>query len=88
MDFTIDIARPPERVFALIADLPSYPRWLPPSGLYGSTTQVSETPVTLGTTYVDGKQAPLRPLVMRPIRKENLRTLALMKQYLEREERA
>ena len=60
MDFTIDIARPPERVFALIADLPSYPRWLPPSGLYGSTTQVSETPVTLGTTYVDGKQAKLR----------------------------
>jgi uncharacterized protein YndB with AHSA1/START domain len=146
MDFTIEIAAPVERVFALIADLPSYPRWLPPSGLYGATTQVSETPVTLGTTYVDGKQAPLRgrvtefspphaiafhqesrllfsrlaidiryrlealdagtrvhrtttprlsgllaplrPLVMRPIRKENLRTLALMKQYLEREERA
>ena len=146
MDFTIDIARPPERVFALIADLPSYPRWLPPSGLYGSTTQVSETPVTLGTTYVDGKQAKLRgrvteyqppfaiafhqesrlllsrlaidiryrleplgagtrvhrtttprltgvlallqPLIIGPIRTENLRTLAMMKQYLEQEERA
>ena len=143
MDFTIDIAAPVERVFALIADLPGYPQWLAPSSLYGATTQVSETPVTLGTTYVDGKQAPLRgrvtefqpphtiafhqearlllsrlaidiryrleplgagtrvhrtttprltgllaplrPLVLRPIRRENLRTLAMMKQHLERE---
>ena len=146
MDFTIDIARPVEQVFALIADLPNYHQWLPPSGLYGTTTQVSDTPVTLGTTYVDGKQAtlhgrvtefqppvalafhqearllfsrlnidiryrleplgahtrvyrtttprlsgilaPLRPMVMRPIRNENIRTLAMMKQYLEHEERA
>jgi uncharacterized protein YndB with AHSA1/START domain len=146
MDFTIDIARPVERVFALIADLPNYHRWLPPSGLYGTTTQVSDTPVTLGTIYVDGKQATLhgrvtefrpplalafhqeaglllsrltidiryrleplgadtrvyrtttprlsgvlallQPLIVRPIRNENLRTLALMKQYLEQEVRA
>ena len=145
MDFTIDIARPAEHVFALIADLSNYPRWLPPSGLYGTTTQVSDVPVTLGTTYVDGKQAPLhgrvtefrppvaiafyqearlllsrlsidihyrleplgvhtrvhrtttprlsgmlallRPLIVRPIRNENLRTLAMMKQYLEHEGR-
>jgi uncharacterized protein YndB with AHSA1/START domain len=146
MDFTIDIARPVERVFALIADLPNYHRWLPPSGLYGATTQVSNTLVTLGTTYVDGKQATLhgsvtefrspvaiafhqearllfsrltidiryrleplgahtrvyrtttprvsgvlallQPMIVRPIRNENLRTLAMMKQYLEREGRA
>ena len=146
MDFTIDIARPPERVFALIADLPNYHQWLPSSGLYGATTQVSDTPVTLGTTYVDGKQAPLhgrvtefrppvalafhqearlllsrlsidiryrleplgahtrvyrtttprlsgvlallQPMIVRPIRNENLRTLAMMKQYLEHEGRA
>jgi uncharacterized protein YndB with AHSA1/START domain len=146
MDFMIEIARPVERVFALIADLPNYHRWLPPSGLYGATTQVSATPVTLGTTYVDGKQAtlhgrltefrppvalafhqearllfshltidvryqleslgehtrvyrtttprlsgvlaPLRPMIMRPIRKENLRILAMMKQHLECEGRA
>jgi uncharacterized protein YndB with AHSA1/START domain len=143
MDFTIDIARPVEHVFALIADLPNYHRWLPPSGLYGSTTQVSDTPVTLGTTYVDGKQATLhgrvteirppvaiafhqearlllsrltidiryrleplgdhtrvyrtttprlsgplallRPMIVGSIRSENLRTLAMMKQHLERE---
>jgi len=146
MDFTIDIARPPERVFALIADLPNYSRWLPPSGLYGATTQVSDTPVTLGTTYIDGKQATLHgrvtefrppvaiafrqearlllsrltidiryrleplgdhtrvyramtprlsgalalllPMIAHPIRNENLRTLAMMKQYLEQEGRA
>ncbi len=146
MDFTIDIARPVEQVFALIADLPNYNRWLPPSGLYGATTQVSDTPLTLGTTYVDGKQttlqgrvtefrppfalafhqearlllsrltidiryqleplgadtrvyrtttprlsgvlAILRPMLVRSIRNENLRTLAMMKQYLEHEGRA
>ncbi len=145
MDFTIDIAKPVEQVFALIADLPNYSRWLPPSGLYGATTQVSDTPVTLGTTYVDGKQAKLhgrvtefrppvalafhqearllfsrlsidiryrleplgahtrvyrtttprlsgvlallQPMIVRPIRDENLRTLAMMKQYLEDEGR-
>ena len=59
MDFTIDIASPVERVFALIADLAKYHQWLPSSGLYGATTQVSDTPVMLGTTYVDGKQATL-----------------------------
>ena len=143
MDFTIDIASPAEQVFALIADLPNYSRWLSPSGLYGATTQVSDTPVTLGATYVDGKQATLhgcvtefrppfaiafhqearlllsrltidiryrleplgahtrvyrtttprlsgvlallQPMIVRPIRKENLRTLAMMKQYLEQE---
>ena len=146
MDFTIDIARPVEQVFALIADLPNYHQWLPPSGLYGTTTQVSDTPLTLGATYIDGKQATLhgrvtefrppnalafhqeaqlllsrlsidiryrleplgdhtrvyrtttprlsgvlallQPMIERPIRKENLRTLAMMKQYLEHEGRA
>jgi uncharacterized protein YndB with AHSA1/START domain len=60
MDFTIDVASPIERVFALLVDLPNYPQWLPPSGLY-ATTVVSETPVRLGTTYVDrSKQGPLQ----------------------------
>jgi uncharacterized protein YndB with AHSA1/START domain len=145
MDFTVEIARPVEQVFALIADLPNYHRWLSPSGLYGATTQVSDTPLKLGATYVDGKQAKLhglvteycppyalafhqeaqmlfsrlsidiryrlepvgahtrvyrtttprlsgvlavlRPMIVRPIRNENLRTLAMMKQYLEYERR-
>ena len=60
MDFTIEIARPIERVFALITDLPNYSRWLPPSGLYATTSEVSDTPIKLGSTYVDhSRQAPL-----------------------------
>jgi uncharacterized protein YndB with AHSA1/START domain len=141
MDFTIDVASPIERVFELLADLPHYPQWLPPSGLY-ATTVVSEIPIRLGATYVDqSKQGPLQgrvtdyqpphllgfhqeaqwalgrltidihyqledrdgttrvhrttapqmagalalvgPMVIRSIRRENLRTLARMKQYLE-----
>jgi len=34
MDFTIEIARPIEQVFALITDLPNYSHWLPPSGRF------------------------------------------------------
>jgi carbon monoxide dehydrogenase subunit G len=142
MDFTIDIARPIEPVFALIADLPNYQRWLPQSSLYNMTTQVSDNPIKLGTTYVDrSKQATLNgriteylpphtvgfhqktrlvlgsliidiryrlealgaetrvhrtttphlsgllallgPMIVRSIRNENIRTLAMMKQYLE-----
>ena len=141
MDFTIDIASPVSQVFALIADLPNYPRWLPPSGLYASTTKVSDTPIKLGTTYEDGKRAKLRgsvtefwppdaisfhqeaqsflgrlaidiryrlestgtgtrvyrttepqfygpvavlrPMILGSIRKENLRTLEMMKRHLE-----
>jgi uncharacterized protein YndB with AHSA1/START domain len=141
MDFTIDVTSPIERVFELLADLPNYPQWLPPSGLY-ATTVVSETPIRLGTTYLDrSKQGPLQgrvteyqpphvlgfhqeaqwalgrlsidihyhlepldgitrvhrttapqlsgalallgPVVIRSIRRENQRTLARMKQYLE-----
>jgi len=143
MDFTIDIAAPIDRVFAVLADLEAYPQWLPASGLYNATTQVSDSPVRLGTTYVDqSKQAALYgqvtafnppgnlafhqetrvPLgrlavdiryrletipsgtrvfrttsphlfgpiaflqgaLVRSIRKENLRTLEMMKRYLER----
>ena len=144
MDFTIDISRPAAEVFAVIADLSSYHRWLRPSSLYVGTTRVSQVPTALGTTYVDRtRQAILRgrvtqfrppeligfqqvtrsplgrlavdieyrleaegsstvvyrtttphlsgplaligPLLLRNIRNENLRTLAAMKRYLERE---
>ena len=61
MDFTIDVARPATDVFAVIADLSGYHRWLPPSNLYVGTTRVSEVPTALDTTYVDRtRQAILR----------------------------
>jgi uncharacterized protein YndB with AHSA1/START domain len=54
---TINCSR--EEVFALIADLANYPRWLPPSNLYDSVTSISNLPVQRGTTYVDRGQSTI-----------------------------
>ena len=51
--FSIDIKRPPEPIFNLIADLANYSHWLPPSGTYAETKDISDSPVKAGTTYVD-----------------------------------
>ena len=53
LQFETVIQRPAEDVFALIADLPNYDQWLPPSNLYGAVTQYSELPAHAGTQYVD-----------------------------------
>jgi uncharacterized protein YndB with AHSA1/START domain len=50
---TTDVARPPSEVFALLADLAGFPRWLDPSGTYRATVQVSDDPIVKGTTYTD-----------------------------------
>ncbi len=58
LHFETTINRPAEDVFNLIADLPHYDQWLPPSNLYASMTQYSRLPIERGTTYVDeGKMA-------------------------------
>jgi hypothetical protein len=59
--FTARIEGSPEIIFDLIADMPNYGRWLPGSEAFGGTTQVSPYPVRLGTTYLDGGPAGLRP---------------------------
>ena len=53
LHFETTINRPPEAVFNLLADLPHYDQWLPPSSLYGNVTQYSRLPIERGTTYVD-----------------------------------
>jgi uncharacterized protein YndB with AHSA1/START domain len=53
--YTASIAAPPELLFDLLADMPNYGRWLPPSGQYGQTTDVQPYPVQLGSRYHDGK---------------------------------
>jgi uncharacterized protein YndB with AHSA1/START domain len=53
LHFETTINRPPEAVFNLIADLPHYDQWLPPSDLYASMTQYSRLPIERGTTYID-----------------------------------
>jgi uncharacterized protein YndB with AHSA1/START domain len=42
-----------EEVFNLIADLPNYGKWLPPSNLYGTVTQYTQPKVERGTVYID-----------------------------------
>ena len=59
--FTARIEGSPEAIFDLMADMPNYGRWLPGSGAFGGTTQVSPYPVRLGTTYLDAGPAGERP---------------------------
>lgn len=50
---TADIRGSAETVFDTIVDLPGYGRWLGSSSAYAGTTEISTTPVTTGTTYVE-----------------------------------
>jgi carbon monoxide dehydrogenase subunit G len=59
--FTEHIDGSSAAIFALIADLPEYGRWLPGSQAFGATTQVTPYPVCLGTTYLDAGPTGERP---------------------------
>jgi len=59
--FTARIKGSPGTIFDLVADMPNYGRWLPGSQAFGGTTQVTPYPVRLGTTYLDGGPAGVRP---------------------------
>jgi hypothetical protein len=52
LQFSSQIAGPPEVVFDLIADMPNYGRWLPDSNAFGGTVDVTPYPVRLGTIYL------------------------------------
>jgi uncharacterized protein YndB with AHSA1/START domain len=41
------------QVFALLADLRDYDRWLPRSMAFHGTSRISEGPIRLGTTYIE-----------------------------------
>jgi len=60
MAVTTDINAPAEKVFDVVTDLQSYSKWLPDSGPYKGTTEVSEKPVKLGTAYVESSPAGVR----------------------------
>ncbi|KPI40470.1 uncharacterized protein AB675_7813 [Cyphellophora attinorum] len=47
------IAADPDAVFALIIDLPGYNDWLPTSSAYKGTTEVTDTPIVVGTKYIE-----------------------------------
>jgi uncharacterized protein YndB with AHSA1/START domain len=50
---SVEIAAPPEAVFAALTDLPGYAGWLDQSRVYRSTVEVSDVPVRQGSTYRD-----------------------------------
>lgn len=56
----VDIAASPEVVFDLVCDLHGYGRWLPPSGDYEGTSEISPPPVAVGTTYVEHSRRGVR----------------------------
>jgi uncharacterized protein YndB with AHSA1/START domain len=58
--FETEIAAPAETVFDLIADLRGYDRWLPRSKDFPGTTEVSDGPIGVGTTYVEDASAGTR----------------------------
>lgn len=53
LKFEADIAASAERVFALLADLRGYDRWLPGSRAFHGTVAISGGPIAVGTTYVE-----------------------------------
>ena len=55
-----DIAASPEAVFDLVCDLHGYDRWLPSSGDYEGTSEISPPPVAVGTTYVEHSRRGVR----------------------------
>lgn len=60
LHFTSLVEGSAETVFALIADLAHYDRWLPGSKAFGTITQIAPLPVGLGTTYIDAGPAGTR----------------------------
>jgi uncharacterized protein YndB with AHSA1/START domain len=60
INLTLDIDSPPSTIFAALIDLPSYNQWLPQSGVFKGTTEVSETPVRTGTRYEEHSPAGTR----------------------------
>jgi Polyketide cyclase / dehydrase and lipid transport len=57
LHFAANIEGPCKTVFGLIADITQYDHWLLRSSAFGAVTQVSPTPVGLGTTYIDQGQS-------------------------------
>jgi uncharacterized protein YndB with AHSA1/START domain len=50
---SISIAASPAKVFHVVTDLQSYNDWLPSSGVFAGTTEISDSPIKLGTTYIE-----------------------------------
>jgi uncharacterized protein YndB with AHSA1/START domain len=51
--FEVEIGASAERVYALLADLRDYDRWLPNSAAFRGTVRISDGPIAVGTTYLE-----------------------------------
>ena len=60
LHFEAEIRGSPEAIFAIIADLTGYHRWLGGSDSFESITEISPLPVGAGTTYTDAGPAGTR----------------------------
>jgi uncharacterized protein YndB with AHSA1/START domain len=60
LHFTILINGSAETIFALLADLEHYDRWLPGSKAFGGITDITPLPIALGTTYIDAGPSGIR----------------------------
>jgi uncharacterized protein YndB with AHSA1/START domain len=56
----VDIRGSAEAVFATLADLRGYGRWLGNSAAYTGTTEISGEPIAVGTTYVEPSSTGVR----------------------------
>jgi hypothetical protein len=56
----LDINSPAAKIFDVVVDLQSYSEWLPNSGSFHGITAVSESPIKLGTTYVESTPSGIR----------------------------
>jgi uncharacterized protein YndB with AHSA1/START domain len=53
LQWEADIRASAERVFALLAELRDYERWLPQSSAFHGTIDISDGPIAIGTTYIE-----------------------------------
>jgi len=60
LHFSILINGSAETIFALLADLSQYNRWLPGSKSFGEIRDITPLPVGLGTTYIDTGSSGIR----------------------------
>src|SRR4051812_40679722 len=60
LSFETEIQASADEVFALIADLRGYDRWLPRSGEFQGTTAISDGPIGAGTPYVEVASSGVR----------------------------
>lgn len=60
LHFSILINGSTKTIFALLADLSQYDRWLPGSSAFGEIRDIAPLPVGLGTTYIDAGPAGIR----------------------------